>query len=129
MDANNDGHPITRCRRRDLRLPVHVPNSRGDVLVPPARARAHRCPDSPGAGGAFLVEDEDELALRKALALEVGVTDIPLVSRTSGLTNTAHRSTARRPRMGYGYLGNDVLLNLTPRPFLDATARYTDFAC
>jgi suppressor of ftsI/bilirubin oxidase len=77
---------------------------------------------SRGLFGLFSVEDEDEDALRAALALVPGETEIPLVLHE-------RRSTAPgryAPDAGdalLGWYGDETLVNFTARPFLEVTAR------
>jgi suppressor of ftsI/bilirubin oxidase len=81
-----------------------------------------------GLAGLFLVEDDEEQALRKALDLTTGVTDVPLVLQDKRVDERGAPVYApTEAEWMHGYLGNDVLVNLTPRPHLDVTARIYRF--
>ena len=80
-------------------------------------AQTHR-----GLFGLVSIEDDDEIALRRALSLVPGETEIPLV---------LHDRRAAAPDLYtptaedflHGWFGDEVLVNFTPRPFLDVAAR------
>jgi blue copper oxidase len=77
---------------------------------------------SRGLFGILMVEDDDEAALRKALALVPGETEIPLVlhDRRSKVPGQY------LPTAGdllHGWYGDEALVNFTPRPYLDVEAR------
>jgi blue copper oxidase len=75
-----------------------------------------------GLLGLFMVEDADELALRRALALVSGETEIPLLltDRRSGAADPYSPSPAD---LLHGWYGDEALVNFTPRPFRDVAAR------
>ncbi len=75
-----------------------------------------------GLFGLFAVEDADELALRRALDLVPGATEIPLVisDRRSAALDTYAPSAFD---LLHGWYGDEVLVNFTPRPYLDVAAR------
>jgi len=75
-----------------------------------------------GLLGLFAVEDDDEQALRRALAIVPGDTEIPLIlhdrrSAAPGAYNPSARDLLR------GWYGDEALVNFTPRPYLDVAAR------
>ena len=77
-----------------------------------------------GMFGLLFVEDDDELALRKALDLVPGETEIPLVlhDRRSGAPD---RYVPTAGDMMHGWYGDESLVNFTARPYLDiAQTRY-----
>ena len=77
-----------------------------------------------GLFGLFAVEDADELALRRALALVPGDTEIPLVL-TDRRDNAPRTYSPTATDLLHGWYGDEVLVNFTPRPYLDvATRRY-----
>jgi suppressor of ftsI/bilirubin oxidase len=75
-----------------------------------------------GLFGLFAVEDDDEDALRRALALVPGRTEIPLVlhDRRQAMPAAYAPSAAD---LQAGWYGDEVLVNFTPRPYLDVAAR------
>jgi len=77
-----------------------------------------------GLFGLLFVEDDEELALRKALELVPGETEIPLVlhDRRSG---TPDHYTPSPGDLMHGWYGDESLVNFTARPYLDvAQTRY-----
>jgi FtsP/CotA-like multicopper oxidase with cupredoxin domain len=81
-----------------------------------------------GLAGLFIVEDEQELALQQALDLRFGETDVPLILQDKQLDENGQLvySPGAQQRF-HGFLGNEVLVNLTPRPHFDAATRIYRF--
>lgn len=81
-----------------------------------------------GLASFFIVEDEDEFALRSALQLEPGVTDLPLVIQDKQF-NTAGALVYQNDPMQQmmGQLGDTILVNLTPQPQLKIENRLYRF--
>lgn len=77
---------------------------------------------SHGLFGLLAVEDDEELALRRALALVPGETEVPLVLHDLRAA-TLGRYAPSADDLLHGWYGDEVLVNFTPRPFLDVTAR------
>lgn len=78
--------------------------------------------------GFFIVEDEDELRLREALDLKLGESDIPLViqdKKFDGDGNLIYVSSEIEQFMGF--LGEAILVNLTPNPYLEVGTRVYRF--
>ena len=75
-----------------------------------------------GLFGLMVVEDDDELALRRSLDLVPGDTDIPLVlhDRRSGTTD---RYAPSPDDIRHGWYGDEVLVNFTPRPYFEVAPR------
>lgn len=75
-----------------------------------------------GLFGLMQVEDDDEVALRRALDLAPGETEIPLVlhDRRSAASDRYAPSAAD---MRHGWYGDEALVNFTPRPYLDVAPR------
>jgi suppressor of ftsI/bilirubin oxidase len=75
-----------------------------------------------GLIGLLQVDDADDDALRRALGLEPGVTEIPLV-----LHDRRSASQSRYAPSPYdlvhGWYGDEPLVNFTPRPYMDVVAR------
>lgn len=81
-----------------------------------------------GQASLFVVEDDEELALQKALDLKLGVTDIPLVIQDKNFDEQGRLVYApSEEEKANGYLGNTVLVNLTPRPYFNAAPRVYRF--
>ena len=82
-----------------------------------------------GLAGIFMVEDEDETALRNALQLEPGITELPLLiqdKQFNGAGALAYASNSMQQNM-MGQLGDTILVNLTPQPQLDIASRLYRF--
>lgn len=81
-----------------------------------------------GMASFFLVEDRDEIRLRQALDLDLGVTEIPLViqdKRFDDAGNIVYNPSEEEWFMGF--LGDTILANLTVNPFLDVETRIYRF--
>lgn len=81
-----------------------------------------------GLAGLLVVEDDEELALRAALDLELGVTDIPLVLQDRRLAHDGRVVYAPDPISAVmGYEGETILVNQTPKPTLSVATRLYRF--
>ena len=81
-----------------------------------------------GLASFFIVEDDDELALRQALNLELGVTDLPLVIQDKRFNDKGEFLYKPNPMEGMmGYLGDVILANLTPSAFTEIGTRIYRF--
>lgn len=81
-----------------------------------------------GLASFFLVEDEDQRRLSKALDLRLGETDVPLVLQDKRFD--AAGKMLYQPNMGdmmMGWLGDIILANLTPNAYLTVTPRIYRF--
>lgn len=77
-----------------------------------------------GLASFFLVDDEDQRKLAQALDLRLGETDVPLViqdKQFDGAGRMRYRPNMHESMMGW--LGDVVLTNLTPNPYLTVTPR------
>lgn len=117
-DEANDGsglHPVAHDARRRYRLRVH--NRAGLYWY---HAHPHfRTGEQihQGLYGPLLVEDDEELALRKRLGLTWGERDLPLViaDKQVGRLNTI------KYKMGADdWIGNRMIVNWAAEPYLDA---------
>jgi blue copper oxidase len=83
-----------------------------------------------GLASFFIVEDDDDLQLTKALDLKLGETDLPLVIQDKRFNAAGELIYQPAPmeRM-MGYLGDIVLVNLTPNPVLEIAPRIYRFRC
>ena len=81
-----------------------------------------------GLASFFLVEDEDQRRLSKALDLRLGETDIPLViqDKQFDVAGKLHYQPNANQSM-MGWLGDVILANLTPNAFLTVTPRHYRF--
>ena len=83
-----------------------------------------------GLASFFIVEDDDDLRLTNALDLKLGETDLPLVIQDKRLNAAGELVYQPRPvEQMMGYLGDIVLVNLTPNPFLEIAPRIYRFRC
>lgn len=81
-----------------------------------------------GLAGIFMVEDDDETALRKTLQLEPGVTELPLLIQDKQFNSAGELAYASNPMQSMmGQLGDTILVNLTPQPRLAITNRLYRF--
>ena len=81
-----------------------------------------------GLASFFIVEDEDELALRTAMQLEFGVTDLPLVIQDKQFDAAGALLYGSNPmQQMMGQLGDTILVNLTPQPQLNVAPRLYRF--
>ncbi|MBI4205168.1 MAG: multicopper oxidase family protein [Betaproteobacteria bacterium] len=81
-----------------------------------------------GLAGLLIVTDDDEEKLARALDLARGVTDIPLVIQDRSFNFEGRLEyKLSREQMFAGFLGEEILVNLTVRPYLDAARRIYRF--
>lgn len=123
IDTGNDGNGETVIAPgSDFEYAFTVRNRAGLYWYHPhphglTAGQAHR-----GLFGLFAVEDDEDLALRRMLALVPGETEIPLVlhdrRRVAPGTYTPSASDVL-----HGWYGDEALVNFTPRPYLDVAAR------
>ena len=125
MDTRNDGNGeslIAPGGRFDYRFTVH--NRAGLYWYHPHPHGATARQAHQGLFGLLAIEDDEESALRRALELVPGETEIPLVLHEA--RRTAPGRYAPRPDdLRLGWFGDVPLVNYTPCPHLDvATRRY-----
>ena len=83
-----------------------------------------------GLASFFIVEDDDELRIARSLDLKLGETDIPLViqdKRFNAAGELVYEPSMMEKMMGY--IGDIVLVNLTPNPYLEIGPRIYRFRC
>jgi blue copper oxidase len=81
-----------------------------------------------GLASLLFVEDEEEAALRRALDLALGDTEIPLVLQDRDFDAQGRLAyELSRDEMFQGFLGERLLVNLTERPFITAARRVYRF--
>lgn len=129
VDARNDAHPIYEIGTSasyDYQFPVS--NRAGTYWYHPHPHKLTSKQAYLGLASFFIVEDDEELALQRALDLKMGVTDIPLVIQDKKFDDQGQLLyTPNEEEEVNGYLGDTVLVNLTPRPYLDAATRIYRF--
>lgn len=81
-----------------------------------------------GLASLLFVEDEDEAALRKELALALGESEIPLVLQDKEFDAQGRLQYAPSAAQSFGgWVGSRLLVNLTERPVLKAGRRIVRF--
>ena len=81
-----------------------------------------------GLAGLLIVKDDDEEKLARTLDLALGVTDIPLVIQDRSFSFEGKLEyKLSREQMFMGFLGEEILVNLTVRPYFDAARRIYRF--
>ena len=129
VDSNNDGHPhyaVAGGTTFDYNFTV---TSRAGTYW--YHAHPHHLTGKQvhlGLAGVLIVEDDEELALQRALDLELGVSDIALMIQdkrfnADGALLYAPDSQERV----HGYLGTETVVNYTPRPYFDVATRIYRF--
>lgn len=129
VDSNNDGHPHYAVPGgATYEYQFAIPNRSGTYWYHPHPHGLSGQQIYRGMAGLFIVEDEEELALQRALDLRLGATDIPLIVQDRRLD--AYGNPVFAPtgiERFQGFLGHQVLVNLTPRPHLDVASRIYRF--
>jgi suppressor of ftsI/bilirubin oxidase len=129
VDSNNDGHPhyaIAGGATYDYQFTV--PNRAATYWYHPHPHHLTGKQVYLGLAGLFIVEDDDEVALQKALDLALGETDIPLVLQDRRFDDNGRllfKPTTEEQL--HGHYGAEVLVNLTSRPHLAAATRLYRF--
>ena len=127
--AAMDGHPASTIgpgARYDYDFTVR---NRGGTYW--YHTHAHELTAEQAYGGLasfFLVDDEDQRRLAKALDLRLGETDVPLViqDKQFDASGKLHYKPNMHESM-MGWLGDIILANLTPNAFLSVTPRLYRF--
>ncbi|MBM3343439.1 MAG: multicopper oxidase family protein [Betaproteobacteria bacterium] len=129
VDSNNDGHPHYAVGGGEIyEYDFPVPNRAATYWYHPHPHHLTGKQVYLGLGGVFIVEDDEELALQKALDLALGVTDIPLVLHDRRINEKGELVFAPTDdEKADGFLGEQVLVNWTPKPYLEATTRIYRF--
>jgi len=129
VDSNNDGHPhYSVAAGATYEYNFSVPNRAATYWYHPHPHHLTGKQVYLGLGGLFIVEDDEELALQKALDLKLGVTDIPLVLHDRHIDEQGQLVFAPTDdEKADGVLGSQVLVNWTPRPYFEASTRIYRF--
>lgn len=128
-DTNNDGHPhyaVGAGETYDYQFTVA--NRAGTYWYHPHPHHLAGKQAYLGLAGLFIVEDEEEIALERALDLRLGVTDIPLLIQDKRFdANGALLYSPGAHEHFQGYCGDTMLVNLTRSPCLDCDTRLYRF--
>ena len=129
VDTNNDGHPhyaVGPGETYDYQFTVS--NRAGTYWYHPHPHHLAGKQAYLGLAGFFIVEDHGEIDFQRALDLELGVTDIPLLIQDKRFgADGALRYAPDVQEHFRGYLGDRVLVNLTPSPCFDCASRLYRF--
>ncbi|MGZ8265619.1 MAG: multicopper oxidase family protein [Burkholderiales bacterium] len=129
VDTNNDGHPhyaVGAGETYDYQFTVT--NRAGTYWYHPHPHHLAGKQAYHGLAGFLLVEDDEELALRKELDLALGTTDIPLLIQDKRLGDDGSLVYAPGGQEHFhGHLGDTMLVNLTPAPCFDCQSRLYRF--
>ncbi len=129
VDGKNDAHPsyaIAASVTYDYEF--QVPNRAGTYWYHPRPHKLTAKQAYLGLASFVIVEDDEELALQRALDLTLGVTDIPLVIQDKKFDGQGRLVyTPSEEEEVNGYVGDTVLVNLTPRPHFNAATRLYRF--
>ncbi len=131
VPASMDGHPTDSIAPGTNYPYEFTVNNRGGTYW--YHTHAHHLTAKQAYGGLasfFIVEDDDDLQLASALDLKFGETDLPLVIQDKRFN--AAGELVYKPDLGekmMGYLGDIVLVNLTPNAYLDIGPRIYRFRC
>jgi blue copper oxidase len=125
VDTNNDGHPhyaVGPSETYDYHFIVH--NRAGTYWYHPHPHHLAGRQAYLGLAGFLIVEDDEEIAFQRALDLKLGRTDIPLLIQDKRFApdGSLVYDPGSRERF-QGYCGDEMLVNLTPRPCFDCETR------
>lgn len=129
VDTNNDGHPHYAVAAGDTYdYQFTVSNRAGTYWYHPHPHHLAGKQAYLGLAGFLLVEDADEIAVQRALDLELGSTDIPLLIQDKRLHDDGSLAyAAGGTEHFHGHLGEHLLVNLTPAACLDCESRMYRF--
>jgi suppressor of ftsI/bilirubin oxidase len=129
VDSNNDGHPHYAVPGgATYEYQFTIPNRAGTYWYHPHPHGLSGQQIYRGMAGLFIVEDTEEFALQRELDLQPGATDIPLIVQDRRLDTDGNPVFAPTgDERFHGYLGDEVLVNLTRRPHLDVASRMYRF--
>ena len=129
VDSNNDGRPhyaVAGGATYDYNFAV--PNRAATYWYHPHPHHLTGKQVYLGLAGLFIVEDDEELALQKTLDLKFGVSDIPLVLQDRRLDDKGQLVfNPTDDDKADGFLGSQVLVNYTPKPYFEAATRLYRF--
>ena len=128
-DTNNDGHPhyaVGPGETYDYQFTVA--NRAGTYWYHPHPHHLAGKQAYLGLTGLFVVEDDEELHVQRALDVKLGATDVPLLIQDKRFTPEGELQYAAGAQEHFhGFCGDTVLLNLTQSPCLDCETRLYRF--
>jgi blue copper oxidase len=129
VDSNNDGHPHYAVGGGETYEYVFkVANRAATYWYHPHPHYLTGKQVHNGLAGFFIVEDDEELALQKALDLKFGETDIPLLVQDRRLDADGRIVFApTADERFHGHYSSEMLVNWTHRPHLDVATRVYRF--
>jgi len=129
LDHANDGHPNSAIPHdSSYNYNYEVINRGATYWYHPHPDRLVGKQSYFGLGSFFIVEDENDDALRNALELELGQTEIPLNLQDRNLDSEGQLVFEINPMIQtIGVLGDRILVNKTIKPFLDVDTRIYRF--
>ena len=129
IPANMDGHPNDSiASSRNYPYAFTVDNRGGSYWYHTHAADLTAKQAYGGLASFFIVEDDDELRLATALDFKLGETDLPLVIQDKRFNNAGELVyQPSRVEKLMGYLGDIVLVNLTPNPYHEIGPRIYRF--
>jgi len=128
VDWKNDGHPsyaIGQDQTYDYSFQVY---NRGGTYwyhphPHPAAQQVYK-----GLASFFIVQDQNDERVTKSLDLQLGTTDIPLMIQDKRFNDAGPLEYSPTPDENFmGFLGDMILVNLTPNPYLEVTTRVYRF--
>lgn len=129
VDGQNDGVPTDAIESgQQYQYDFTVRNRAGTYWYHPHPFERTSAQAYYGQASFFLVEDDDELRLRRALDLRLGQTEIPIVIQDKlfdDAGNLMYEPTDDEWFMGF--LGDTILANLTVKPVLNVAPRIYRF--
>lgn len=129
VDGKNDGHPrdaVGPGSAYDYKF--RVANRAGTYWYHPHPHGITGRQAYLGLASLLIVEDEEELALQKALDLALGASDIPLMIQDKSVGDDGVlRYDPSEDDWFAGFLGDRILVNLTARPHFNAATRIYRF--
>lgn len=129
LDSKNDSHPLYEVAPGGQYLyNFDVLNRAATCFFHPHAHGATAEQVYRGLAGFFLIEDDEDDRFRAALGLELGKTDIPLLIQDRTFDQAGNMVYTLNGMSAFdGFYGNEVLVNLTQRPYLDVETRVYRF--
>jgi suppressor of ftsI/bilirubin oxidase len=125
LDWKNDGHPVFAVGPgENYDYNFNIPNRAGTYFYHPHPLGLTSSQVYGGLAGFLVVEDPEEENLSRSLDLELGTTDIPIVLQDRRFNNEGQLVyNPNQMEQFTGFLGDVILANLTPNPYLDVDTR------
>jgi blue copper oxidase len=129
LDWKNDGHPVYAAGPSEsYNYNFKVPNRAGTYWYHPHPMGITAQQVYGGLAGFFIVDDNEEEELRRLLDLEFGTTDIPIVLQDRRFNQQGQLVyNPNHMEQFMGFLGDTILANLTPNPYIDVDTRVYRF--